>query len=59
MPVEIRSLIIKATITESNEADPPDTPSAKPEDREVEDKEIIIANCVDQIMEMLKQKIER
>ena len=53
MPVEIRELIIRAYADETPEADRP----KKADD--VLDREDIIAECVEQIMEILKRGEER
>ena len=53
MPIEIRELVIKASISESN--------------RETEtvtrmgpiDREEIVADCVEQVMEILRNQMER
>ena len=55
MPVEIRELVIKATIT--------DTTGARGADRGARggaaDREEIIADCVEQVMALLREEKER
>lgn len=51
MPVEIRELVIKAFIEEGSEQNEPA--------RQGLDKEEIIADCMEQISEMLKEQLER
>jgi hypothetical protein len=55
MPIEIRELVIKASISEvSGEAD-----GSAAEDSSAIDKEEIIADCVEQVMEILRLQAER
>ena len=55
MPIEIRELIIKASIDESG--------AKKGENTETEpkhlDREEIVADCVEQVMELLRNQSER
>ena len=52
MPVEIRELVIKANIDNGNgQSAPPQTTPVNTDD--------IIAICVEQVLEILKQKNER
>ena len=52
MPIEIRELIIKTTVNEDQ------TVGTKKE-RDIAGKEEIIAECIDQVMCILKQEKER
>lgn len=52
MPVEIRELVIKAYIEEADSETPASTGGNV-------DKEEIIAECLEQVSEMLKQQMER
>jgi hypothetical protein len=55
MPVEIREINIKATITEGEK---PDRQRRRPDEAKV-DKESIITECVDRVMEILRLNQER
>jgi len=50
MPVEIRELVIKAYIEGTGEESPSSTTM---------DKEEIVSDCMEQISELLKEKLER
>lgn len=54
MPIEIREVVIRATVTEEE---------SRPESRTGPELEVlrqeIIAECIDRVMEILKQKKER
>lgn len=50
MPVEIRELVIKASVDESNPA-----PAAAPG----QDQEALIAECVARVMQLLRDDAER
>ena len=52
MPIEIRELVVKITV-----ADKPQT--SGPETKVKDDKEVIIAACVEQVLEILSKKQER
>jgi hypothetical protein len=52
MPVEVREIVIKATINQESE-------ESKGGATNDEDKEAIITECVDQILEILKDKAAR
>ena len=52
MPIEIKELIVKITV-----ADQPQPSS--PENNRRDEKEVIIAACVEQVMEILSKKQER
>jgi hypothetical protein len=54
MPLEIRELMIKATVNDQA----PATNSASPGNAGA-DKQAIIAQCVEQVLEILKTKSER
>ena len=53
MPIEIRELVIKAAITESG-----DEGGSRP-DSQTLDREQIIADCVEEVMEILRAQLER
>jgi hypothetical protein len=52
MPVEIKELIVRITV-----ADKPQ--SSSPEANRQEEKDVIIAACVEQVLEILSKKQER
>jgi hypothetical protein len=55
MPIEIREINIKATISEGNKPNP----NEKPRKSTALDKEAIINECVYRVMELLKLNKER
>jgi hypothetical protein len=55
MPIEIREINIKATISEGKKP----TANERPGKSAVTDKETIVAECVERVMELLKLKQER
>jgi hypothetical protein len=55
MPVEIKELHIRVALT--SKAAPPATAAAA--EPTAEDKECIIAECVEQVLQILKNKAER
>ena len=55
MPVEIRELVIKAFIEDGEQSDQ----AQRSGEGQMPDKEEIIADCMEQISEMLKQQMER
>ena len=57
MPIEVRELVIKATVTQEpgSGAAPGDTTS----NNSVTDKEEIINTCVEKVLDILKEKMER
>ena len=55
MPIEIRELVIKATIEEPSQAKGTSAPSASSR----EDRQGIVADCVEQVMEILRNRAER
>ena len=54
MPVVIRELVIRANVTENSQDE-----SAFSSAKNQSSKEEIIKECVEQVMEILKQKTER
>lgn len=56
MPIEIRELIIKATIKDESEKPSTSAPSQK---ADASNEEQIIQRCVEQIIEILRLKNER
>jgi hypothetical protein len=59
MPVEIRELVIKATITQDNAAGGPQASPATPSGNAASSNEQVINTCVEKIMEILKTKNQR
>ena len=59
MPVEIRELVIKATITQDNAAGAPKASPTTPSGNAASSNEQIINTCVEKIMEILKTKNQR
>jgi len=55
MPVEIRELQIVATVQDSGKGPSSSHGTAAPQSRQDD----IIAKCVEQVLEILKEKIER
>ena len=55
MPIEIRELVIKVTVDEST----PDKMGAVPASPGSNDREGIIEDCVDQVMQILRDQAER
>jgi len=52
MPVEIKELIVKISVSDKPQ-------SSSPEAQRQDDKEVIIAACVEQVLEILSKKQER
>jgi len=63
MPLEIKELHIKVTVNAGPEDETPGEAPGKSlpagSDQQIPDKEAIIAECVEQVMEILKEKQER
>ena len=57
MPIEVRELVIKATVTE--EPGSGAAPGGTSSNNSVTDKEEIINTCVEKILDILKEKMER
>jgi len=57
MPIEVRELVIKATVTQ--DASPGASPGGETVNNAVPEKEEIINACVEKVLEILKQKTER
>ncbi len=55
MPIEIRELVIKASIDESGVKK---DKNAQTESKHL-DREEIVADCVEQVMELLRSQLER
>lgn len=55
MPIEIKELVIKTSIQEESSQ----IPSLQNSEMETATPEFIITECVEQVMEILKQKEER
>lgn len=60
MPIEIKELIIRATVIDESEKtnDNPPAPAASSKTDSAKD-ELIISRCVEQVMEILAAKNER
>ena len=57
MPIEIRELVIKATV---NDQQAKDTASAAPESEDAKDgKKMMMQQCIDDIMDIINSKKER
>lgn len=57
MPIEIRELVIKATVTEEAGAATGSKPAA--DNNSVSGSEEIIKTCVERVLEIVKDKMER
>lgn len=55
MPIEIRELVIRARV----EAPPPTATTPQAPQRGAEDLREIVAECVEQVLEILRQRDER
>jgi hypothetical protein len=58
MPIEIRELVIKATISQENTAAPQSTANAQ-SGNAASSNEQIINTCVEKVLEILKSKNQR
>lgn len=60
MPLQIKELYIKVTVSENQEEGVPEGSTSGPEKSNAQsmDKSQIIADCVEQVMEILKEKME-
>jgi hypothetical protein len=58
MPLEIRELHIKVTVNEPLQGQQPAAPAADPVKSD-EEKQSIIRQCVDEVLEILNNKTER
>lgn len=54
MPIEIRELIIRTTVQ-----DEPTSKSEVSPEKRVMSNEVLVQECVDRVMELLKEKLER
>ena len=57
MPIEIRELVIKATVTQENSQG--NSIAAASSNNEVSQKEEVVKICVEKVLEILKEKYER
>ena len=55
MPLEIRELHIKAVVSTEQKR----TPASPPPAQEGEGREALVAECVEQVLEILREKAER
>jgi len=58
MPLEIRELQIKVTVDQPQGSSAPQQTSA-PDAQKADDKEAVINQCIDQVMELLNNRKER
>ncbi len=58
MPVEIKELIIKATVSEKSDDSLSGSGESK-KDKEAIDKDELVASCVDQVLKILERSNER
>ncbi len=58
MPVEIKELHIRVTVNAS-EGKPSERPSGPPQKSSDGDRQAIIAECVEQVLQILQNKSER
>jgi len=59
MPVEIRELVIRATVGEESEAATRNEGRPAPPGSASSERTRLIAECVDQVMEVLREQKER
>lgn len=53
MPLEIKELVIRATVQDEEK------PKASPQSAAADDKEALIEECVDKVLEILRNQKER
>lgn len=56
MPVEIRELVIRATISQDDKGGNSQQPSQGMEDNDVPSNEQLLNMCVEKVLEILKEK---
>jgi hypothetical protein len=56
MPLEVRELHIKVNVNQLAQGGPPAPPNPQ---KNEEDKDAVIAQCVEEVMEMIQRKKER
>jgi hypothetical protein len=59
MPIEIRELVIKATVTQNGGSSQPPTAASSSGNNNISAREEIINTCVEKIIGILKDKYER
>lgn len=61
MPIEIRQLIIRATVTDEagNQSKPATGAESSGGSRKRPDSQALVAECVEQVMEILREQQER
>lgn len=59
MPIEIRELVIKATVTQGSGSGGGGTPPAGGNNNAVTPAEDMINTCAEKMLEILKEKMER
>jgi hypothetical protein len=59
MPIEIRELIITATVNDGNSGPTPEGQGPETRKKTEGDKQAIIQECVEQVMEILNKKQRR
>ena len=59
MPLEIRELHIKVTVNQPSQGQQPAAGASAAGDKANDDKEAIITQCVDEILQIIENKKER
>jgi hypothetical protein len=59
MAVQVNEIIIRATVSEGGDAQPPAQNGAPKKEGDGADKDAIIAECVEQVMDILKKEMKR
>ena len=60
MPVQVNEIIIRASVSEGGDAQQPAQPkTGKAGGSDSSDKDSIVAECVEQVLDILKKEIKR
>ena len=59
MPIEVRELVIKATVTQEGNSEGGTAAAEPANNNSVTSSEEVIKTCVERVMEILKDKMER
>ena len=59
MAVQVNEIIIRATVSEGGEASQGSSKAAKGNSADAPEKDSIIAECVEQVLDILKKDIKR
>lgn len=59
MPVQVNEIIIRATVSEGGDAQPAQPKAGKGNSADASDKDSIVAECVEQVLDILKKEIKR